>query len=251
MWLSARQARKSSLLLKRYWDSFRSLFFTGTCLSCGRPLLPTERWLCSVCGVFEYLTENTCPRCGEPDIRGNCPKCARNKYHFNKAVSALRYTPGVRGLIHGLKYQQMRGIAEILAIQCVKFYHLTSPLNPPDLIIPVPLHKTRLRERGYNQSRLLAEAIAGQMNWNWSDQLMQRVRYTSSQTGLDMDGRQDNIRGAFRVTEAVDVAGKTILVVDDVFTTGSTVNEMAALLMSAGAKGVNVLTAARAGFYDR
>lgn len=114
------------------------------------------------------------------------------------------------------------------------------------MLIPVPLHKTRIRERGFNQSLLLCISISSQLNIDYSDKVLVRTRYTQSQTKLNASKRQKNVANAFQVKSAESIRGKTIILVDDVITTGATMNACAQALARCGASEIILISAAKA-----
>jgi len=114
-----------------------------------------------------------------------------------------------------------------------------------DVVIPVPLHPARLRERGFNQAELLAKILGQRINLTLS-RALERTRYTTTQTAFDRIDRMENLRGAFRLRKSIDVRGLQVLLVDDILTTGSTLSECARVLREAGAQSVYAVTAARA-----
>lgn len=163
--------------------------------------------------------------------------------YFGTAVVVVRSQGAVRELIHTLKYHRQTWPVPALAM--IGYRGLRDPrLQRPDALVPVPLHPLRERERGYNQSALLAAAIAKRSGINILHAL-RRQRPTTTQTQFDRRQRMRNLRDAFALRQNVDVSNKNLLLVDDVLTTGSTVNECARTLMDAGARHVDALTIAR------
>jgi ComF family protein len=160
--------------------------------------------------------------------------------------AAALFTPPLRAAIHAFKYQNQPELAPLLARYLVAIYAQApwqTLAQPITAVVPVPLHEQRLRERGYNQSELLAEhfcrAVGLPLQPNW----LARIRETRQQVGLAPNERRTNVQGAFRATEAV--AGQRLLLVDDVNTTGSTLRACAATALAAGASAVFALTLAQ------
>jgi ComF family protein len=179
-----------------------------------------------------------CVKCGEPApaIEGLCGLCVKGEHIFDFARSALVFTDTLRGIIHHLKYSDRVSLANPLGDilrECLEREAFTG-----DLIIPVPLHRSRQRQRGYNQAELIAARLGGPMD----TRLLRRRKNTPSQTGLSRNERKRNLASAFEVRRKL--TGK-VIVVDDVYTTGSTANEIARALKRAGAERVEVLTVAR------
>jgi ComF family protein len=180
-----------------------------------------------------------------------CGVCRRSRPPYLKAAAYGNYDGGLRDLLHLLKYDRVRPAARVLGRMLSEVIVRLAPDfgDEPPLLVPVPLHERKLRERGFNQSELIAEAAlklkpAG-LDLPLASAVLQRTRATQSQTGLSSHQRRENIRGAFSVTDASKVAGRSVLLVDDVFTTGTTVSECARQLRRAGALRVWVATVAR------
>lgn len=235
--------------------------FPGECRLCGEALINISRLpVCETCleGV-KPLTGSFCSVCGEqifvfsqPDTPSICGMCRRAAPSFARAVAFGSYDGALRGLLHLLKYEQVRPAADLLG-QCLAT--TIQRLEPafagaPLLLVPVPLHSGKRRQRGFNQAELIARSAlnhlaARGMTLEINTRLLKRQRATSSQTGLTRHQRRANLRGAFSLKDRAAIAGRDILVVDDVFTTGTTVSECARLLVRAGAKRVFVATVAR------
>ena len=215
------------------------------CARCMDGWLPVVSPLCSVCGRPFKIREGDDHVCGE---------CLINPKHFRMARAAAIYTPLTLALAHGFKYRgkiQLAGpCGAMLADVCEKFWEVENI----DFVVPVPLHRIRFRRRGFNQAYLLAKALLRQLERMGYDAaniavergILIRTRRTASQTGLKRTGRLDNIKGAFRVENPATIENRRILLVDDVYTTGATVNECAKVLRSSGAARIDVLTVARA-----
>ncbi|MEO8439173.1 MAG: ComF family protein [Spartobacteria bacterium] len=165
--------------------------------------------------------------------------------HFDAAVSAYRSRGVVRQLVHDFKYGRKIHLRHVLGSW------LGEALEDPrlagrrfDIIVPVPLHPTRQRERGFNQAALLGEALQRRSGFPLRD-LLQRTRYTTTQTQFDRSERMENLKDAFRLRHGSNVQGLRMLLVDDVLTTGSTLSECASVLRRGGALSVHAATAAR------
>jgi ComF family protein len=201
--------------------------------------------VCGICGerLFSPLTVS--------EGVARCGACQRLEPLFAKAVAYGSYEGGLRELIHLLKYEQVRPAANVLGRMLGEAI-ATLPPEAADLplAVPVPLHAAKLRQRGFNQSALIARAALkspalAPVPLHIHPSVLERVRPTESQTGLTRQQRRENIRGAFRVRDAEAVTGRTVLLVDDVFTTGTTASECARVLRKAGAARVWVATVAR------
>jgi ComF family protein len=206
--------------------------------------------LCERCmEEVRYLGSPLCVRCGALFVAGDggdhiCGDCLLKPPPFILARSLVLYAPPVSTLLHRLKYRSDRTVLSTLTHLARPFDF--SPFASCDLIVPVPLHRKRLQERGLNQSLLLAHGFFLQDAQAIHPGLLVRTRDTVPQTSLGSKERRKNLRSAFAVTRMADICGKSVCLVDDVFTTGATVIECAGTLMRAGAKEVKVLTMARA-----
>jgi ComF family protein len=203
--------------------------------------------LCTVCG--ERIVSGYALLDGAGDIR--CGLCRRLEPPFAKAAAYGSYESGLRDLIHMLKYQQVRPAANVLGRMLGE---VIGDLEggwtaAPVLVVPVPLFAGKLRQRGFNQAELIALAaiklLPGKERYSVRTDVLERSRETQSQIGLTRHQRRENLRGAFRVRDREKLSGREILLVDDVFTTGTTASECARVLRRAGAARVWVATVAR------
>jgi ComF family protein len=181
---------------------------------------------------------------------GQCVNCRESRPKFERAVSFGEYKDGLRGLIHLLKYEGVTPaqtpLGQMLADAISEL--LPTAGDDPLLLVPVPLHRSRRRARGFNQAELIARAALKQLPHRIElvAELLIRQRETISQVGLSREERIKNMQGAFRVGDRARVKGRNIVVVDDVMTTGTTLSECARVLKKAGANQVWAATVARA-----
>ncbi|MDD3275884.1 MAG: ComF family protein [Kiritimatiellales bacterium] len=227
------------------------MLYPRNCLQCGVSSPEPFRHICWDCfSDTPKIEAPFCALCGDP-VAGSiqhdyiCFACAREKPAFERARSAVRYEGAVGNAVRDLKYKHalwlVRDMAELL-FNCLQAEY---PEILFDQITAVPLHPPRRRERGFNQSAVLGAALARRLELPFSERLLRRVRPTVSQTGLTAPQRAANVCGAFRVGWFARPAGRRILLVDDVMTTGATVNACAKTLKQAGAVSVHVITVAR------
>jgi ComF family protein len=170
-----------------------------------------------------------------------CTLCRQKKYAFERARAVFCYNDKIGKLIHSLKFSGKKTGLSTMAVLAQN--SSLADLSSPDIIVPVPLHPLKLKGRGFNQSLLLAQVFFPDQKAKIHHCLV-RSRHTRPQTGLKGDERRKNVVGAFLVRETERVQGKKICLVDDVFTTGTTVNECAKTLKKAGAASVEVATLA-------
>jgi ComF family protein len=174
-----------------------------------------------------------------------CGSCRLRRPVFAYARAAARYEDVVRGALHALKFGGRRALAGPLGDLLAEAVDGRLPMGLPDLLVPVPLHRRRERERGFNQSLLLARRLGQTWHRPARGDVVVRVVATAPQTALDASARRANLRGAFRVRRPELIAGRHVVVVDDVLTTGATVSECVRCLEAGGAATVGVLTVAR------
>jgi ComF family protein len=216
------------------------------CTDCHKRLAKGEKHLCAECASkVSPCHDKGCPKCGASTMKGLCSQCEEIGYSFEFVRSALSFQGPVATLVHDLKYRAMRAPADYFAEKMVKFAEGYKAFDEFDYVVPVPLHRVRKRERGYNQSEIIARKLAGKMGKTYLN-CIKRTRYTKSQTNLVRAERLKNLAGAFRVKDPAQVKGKKLILVDDVFTTGSTLNEASRALYAAGATRVAGYTATRA-----
>lgn len=226
-------------LMKAVWP-------TTKCVICGGKSEERYPGLCREC--MQRMEENRrtelfCPRCGSfrPDIFPNCPRCFLEPSRFSKRdglFCAIPYDDDSSILVKKMKYNNRRDLAETMA---KLFFRYSDVDDDFDMITAVPLHKERLRSRGYNQSEVFGRYLAQGMELPF-DMLLERIVNTPSQTTLTYHQRLKNMEGAFAVADWDKVCGKRILLVDDVLTTGTTTRECASILKKAGAKRVGIAT---------
>ena len=185
-----------------------------------------------------------CPRCGKPQPSGTlCPGCAGWQTEIDGIRSPFRFDGAMRQAIHNLKYRNLRAIAVPLA-ELLSDYLVTNPVSG-DVLVPVPLHRKRLRERGYNQSSLLARGLGKLINLAVVDDCLIRERHAFPQVRTtSVEERQSNVAGAFTCRDS-SLRGKQVLLIDDVSTSGATLTACAAALKKAGASSVWGLVLAR------
>jgi ComF family protein len=227
--------------------SVESLLFPLACRLCGIALAPGPA-LCHACqGDLPWLVA-TCRQCGQPlpetAAGGRCGRCQQQPPAYDATTAALHYGPPVDYLIRRLKFSGELGLAPLLAdLLATRIRARAAPL--PELLLPVPLHLARLRERGFNQATQLARRLGSRLDIALDYRLCRRQRRTAPQSLLPVGERRRNVRDAF--TLAGGVPASHVAIVDDVMTTGHTVDELARLLRRAGVQRIEVWVIARAG----
>jgi ComF family protein len=167
------------------------------------------------------------------------------EWHYRRARAVGQYRGMLRDALHLFKYRLQRRLANTLGVIMTERLPALAAAWQYDFIMPVPLHPRRLRSRGFNQALCLAAALAGEVRVPLDRFNLRRVRWTASQVGLTVRERAANVRDAFAVSRPEALRGKCVLLIDDIYTSGSTVNECSRVLIGAGAEAVDVLTLAR------
>jgi len=232
----------TGLTLSNLKWKFLDVFYPPFCCACGR--IGYE--ICPDCLAKIILTSDLtlCRICADQiDQPGVCAECLKKKPSFSQLCSLGIYTGVLKQAIQHLKFNRGLGIINSLLDPVVNFIH--SWEIHPELISPVPLSIRRYRERGYNQSELIAKPIAEYLKISYSSACIKRIRDTHSQVGLNAEERKNNIVNAFEADKET-CGGRVILLIDDIATTGATLNECAAALKKAGAADVLCFTLARA-----
>lgn len=216
------------------------LLFPPQCGGCGQL---GSRW-CQTCqNSVRILNGVVCDVCGLPqDKPGVCGACLESRPHFHSLRAWAIFEKPIQPALHRLKYRRDLSMGDAIAAAMLPF---VQSLNwSIDLVIPIPLGRQRMRERGYNQVAMIAKPLAMGLGLQYSPNALARCKETRSQVGLSREERQKNVHEAFQADSGV--RGKIALVMDDVSTTGSTLSSGAEALYAAGAKEVYALTVARA-----
>jgi ComF family protein len=233
--------------LNSWLSNIQDWLLPRLCPACGMECEP-GRDLCVGCAARLPRVVHACPRCAipyeHPGTHGICGRCQRRPPAYTRTVALYRYAPPVDHLIRLLKFRHALGLAQLLGQGLAERLH--DEPQRPDRILPVPLHRTRLRSRGYNQALELARPIARAFGIPLDVRSLQRVRATAAQSALPVEQRSRNVRGAFAVRADAGLRGLRLALVDDVMTTGSTVQAASRALRAAGASDVEVWVAARA-----
>ena len=232
-------------------DFLASLVFPPVCETCGSPLSPRVPGLCGRCrSSLEWLSPPFCNACGRMhNGPGRCGRCESSGLHFDRAYACALYAGPIRDALHGYKFGRRKALKVFFAEALARFAedHLTDGAKTPqfDVVAAVPLDAARRRERGFNQSALLAGGLARRFGLPDLSPKLLRPAAAAAQSLLGKADRQSNVCGQFRVGDPASFASKRVLLVDDVLTTGQTASECARALKNAGAASVTVLACAR------
>ncbi len=231
-------------LLQKSSQLLLDFLFPPRCIHCQQP----DTWLCEVCySKINFIFEPVCQKCGSPQEKNldtskhKCPGLGWQAIDGIRAAAHFEDTP-IRDAIHWLKYHNHRAIVSRLGqILSDTYHHYTLKA---DVIVPVPLHRHRYKERGYNQSELLAANLCALLNLPLNTSTLQRIRYTEAQVNLSVEARQKNVIDAFACQDN-QLASQRVLLIDDVCTTGATLDACASALKQTEVLSVWGLTLAR------
>jgi len=233
-------------------EAVLDFLFPPRCVECSR----LGAWLCSSCAeAVETIRPPVCPRCGLPiepvPAAGHpataCPSCLEQDSPLAGIRAYAWHRNGIRTAIHRLKYDDLRALAGPLGEWMYQgWQYLQPPAHAIDAVVPVPLHASRLRERGYNQAALLSRELARRLGLPMVGSALVRSRATRPQVGLNPRERQENVHDAFSCMDG-RLQGRQVLLIDDVYTTGATLAAASAALHRGGAAAVWAYTLARAG----
>ena len=245
---ATRQPLPPDSLLRTIWDAALAVLLAPPCAACQVALAaPSRGPVCPDCWRrIAHFTPPLCGRCGDPILSWRtlslsaalCPRCRRRPSALTACRAIGPYEGSLRAIVQAMKYQGCRSLAAGLAARMRSA--AVDILEGADGVVPVPLHRARRRARGFNQAADLARGLNLPVI-----AALKRTRATPSQTGLPAARRHANIRGAFALRHGCDVRGMRIVLVDDVSTTGATLEACARVLMEGGASSVSALTAAR------
>jgi ComF family protein len=244
----ARRVSAAFTLVRTAADGLLAVLLAPACAACARPLdRPTRGPVCVRCWqAIVRISPPVCDACGDPlpswrTISGQidlCPRCRRRDTQVVRGRAFGEYEGSLRAVVHALKYGRRRSLAKPLAGLLAA--HGAEILRGADAVVPVPLHRSRKRARGFNQAAELARHLPVR-----TAHLLRRVRATPSQTDLPADERHANVRGAFALCGGARLDGRVMVLIDDVSTTGATLDACARVLRDGGAREVRALTVAR------
>ena len=237
--------------LRQFSNAALDLLLPIQCVSCERPIPPGEKGI--VCGLcwsrIDLLPSPRCERCGHPQQPGTCKWCELLPA-WVRAARSYCWVPGqpAGDVVHALKYDGWTRVAAGMAERMARLGWPLDVLEERGALVPVPLHSTRLRERGFNQSALLAHALGARWGIPALENLLERARATDSQTRLTPGERHRNVSGCFRADASAmaPLRGAHLILVDDVVTTAATLNACAEVLLAGGARIVSYVTFGRA-----
>lgn len=208
-------------------------------------------WLCDNCRpLLEPVPTPICPRCGHPilvECSDNCLSCQSKIFYFKSHRACFIYNDVIRDMIHNIKFRSERNIAQglghLLSEAFLSFGYGFGHSEPFDYILPVPLHPSKKRSRGFNQATILSQPLSKAQNIPISENMVKRIKFTQPQSGLSVPAREQNLSDALIYSGSkCSAADKRILIIDDIFTSGATMNACAKLLMEQNAREVYCLS---------
>lgn len=228
--------------MKRFLEKMSDIFYPRRCPVCQKILKDQKRMICLQCETMLHpIGHPRCFKCGKPVEKGEyCRDCQKRKHMFEQGRGIFVYDSSMRRSVTRYKYYGCREYGDFYAKAMYRYAKMELREWKPDLIVPVPVHRSKERMRGFNQAAYLAERISRYTGIPVDMGLVQKNIKTKSQKKLNALQRRKNLEKAFCVTG--DVRGKDILVIDDVYTTGSTIDAMASCLKKKGAENVYFLT---------
>jgi ComF family protein len=236
---SGRGLLSLQLHVQQGWSAFINLLFPPKCGGCST----TGSLWCDTCrAAVQPVEPPWCEKCGEPNTPGLCSKCRAQVMQIEQIRSVAVFLGPLRQGIHRFKYEKLSSLADPFGAMLADYWranHLTA-----DWLIPVPLHPSRERDRGYNQSNLLGQRLAAQVGVPVISKGLRRTRVTAVQMELNAVQRKENVSGAFACADQ-RVRGARVIIIDDVCTTGATLEACAVALLKTGAVSVMGLTLAR------
>ena len=228
-----------------YRERIISLLYPRHCPVCDEVVPRVGMYICPACkNKLEYVQGAICIKCGKQvsEQEEMCIDCKENTHFFDTGVALYKY-PCVRQGIYRMKYKGRKEYLDFYSQEVVERLGEQLRLWNPDAIIGVPLHKARERKRGYNQAEILASQIGDKMGIPFEKKMVLRQKNTLPQKGLDAFQRQNNLKKAFIISQNV-VKLNTIVIIDDIYTTGSTMDAVASILKASGVQRVYCLTLA-------
>lgn len=228
-----------------------NLLYPAVCRVCSKKINEFDRNICNDC--LKKIKERLPPFCvkcgrqikGDPELTVACPDCKKDTLYFDRAWSACHYDDPLKGLIHDFKYKKIASLSTDFSALIINFMKRYSVGRDCQMILSIPMHSNRLFKREFNHSDMLAKNLGKRLGISYFGNALKKTKYTPLQSKLKRDARIKNLRLSFSLKNSALVRDKNILLVDDLFTTGSTVNECSRLLKNSGARYIEVITLAR------
>ena len=228
----------------KFTNNLWGLLYPARCPVCDKIVSPSGANICFACRrKLHIIREPYCLKCGKPlqkEEQEYCLDCSSKKHIFISGTALYEYD-SIQDSLYRFKYEGRREYAAFFGEEMARYLGERIRTWNADALVPVPIHQRRMRERGYNQAQLLAEEIGKQLNIPVRSRLVGRIRNTLPQKGRGPQERQNNLKKAFKMYEN-DVKLDTIIIIDDIYTTGSTIDAVGNVLLEAGAKRIYFAT---------
>lgn len=223
-------------------DNILRIIYPSRCPICERIIdYGKPRLVCEKCrGEIKYICEPCCKKCGKPLIvreQEYCYDCSRHSHEYTRGLSLWVYNKEIQKSIYNFKYNNKREYASFYVNELLRYHREKIIGWNAQCIIPVPIHKAKMRERGFNQAELLAKELGKQLELPVNDKLIIRCKETTPQKQLNSKERKNNLKKAFKISNN-DVKLKKVILVDDIYTTGATIDSISAVLKKAGVRDV-------------
>ncbi len=236
------------MTVRVWFDRFLEILYPRKCPVCDRIIEPKGALICPSCRKRVSLVNGpTCYKCGKQlmdENREYCGNCEKHTHRYTYGLVLMNYDSVARKILADLKYHNKRDNADYLAAETAVQLRDEITRMQADFLIPVPVHPRRKRVRGFNQAELIAKRLGDRLNIPVRTDLLRRIKNTQPQKELGSVGRLNNLLKAFAIQKADDLTGKTVILVDDIYTTGSTAEACTRVLLAGGAKKVYLLNMA-------
>ncbi|WP_105616955.1 ComF family protein [Vallitalea okinawensis] len=231
--------------MMKVFNGLLDLIFPPRCLLCDELLTVKERHVCEACDIHRFINDgHRCIKCGRlvDSVEERCEVCKEVDYSFDQGFALLQYEGIIHTTFYRLKYGKRKEIGTAFGKMMAKY--LEDEIDHLDIsvIIPVPLHPSREMQRGYNQAGVIAKTLAKELNLPVDINYLLRIKATKPQSSLNLRGRQNNLKNAFSISNQQQY--EQVLLIDDIYTSGNTMDQCAKVLKEAGTKKVYFITAA-------
>jgi ComF family protein len=236
---------RNTNILKKISEEIINIVYPPTCPICGKILKLSNNQVCEDCKKkIKYMKEPTCKKCGKQLIAEEqeyCYDCSRKEHLFTRGITLWLYDTHVKKSIYNFKYNNKREYAKTYANEIIKQHHRQILNWDADGIVPIPLHKSKMKSRGFNQAEVLALALSKQLGIPMYHNLVKRIKKTLPQKALNDKQRINNLKNAFKIRK-FDVKLKKVILIDDIYTTGITINSVTEVLKNAGVTEIYFIT---------
>ncbi len=240
--------RKSKAVLCGFLEKSCAILYPRRCPVCMQIATPRGSLVHRECTKkLLYIREPACKRCGRQIARMEkeyCSECAKKEFHYTRGYAVWQYEANIQHSLSEFKYHSRKEFADFYAAEAVRLYGDKIKYEKPEVLIPVPVHRTRRAERGFNQAELLAKKMGQMLEIPVDAHFLLRTKHTGRLKDLNRRERAKMLKDAFTVDPSRKVSYHSVMLVDDIYTTGSTVDSCAAVLLRAGAQKVTVFSMA-------